>query len=64
MQPPLGDDERVALERALARVELDVDPSPYRSAWRLAAAHEAVDGDLDENGYALSPRSTRGATRA
>lgn len=62
---PLGDDERRALERALeeAGVGVQEQPQPYGSAWRQTAAREAIDGEpLD--GYAPSPRSTRGATRA
>jgi hypothetical protein len=34
------------------------------SAWRRAAARESVENDPMEAGYAPSPRSTRGATRA
>lgn len=34
------------------------------SAWRRAAACESVENDLLRPRYALSPRSTRGATRA
>jgi hypothetical protein len=66
VRPPLPDDARDALERALvdAGEGLDQQPDGYRSAWRRAAALEAVDGEPDEDGYALSPRSTRGATRA
>ena len=33
-------------------------------AWREAALREGVERSEDEPGYALSPRSTRGATRA
>ena len=39
----------------------------YDQAWRRAALHEGVEGDEgveQPGGYALSPRSTRGATRA
>jgi hypothetical protein len=36
----------------------------YDDAWRRAALREAVEGDEPELGYALSPRSTLGATRA
>jgi hypothetical protein len=66
VRPPLPDDARAAVERALADAGEAVEdqPSAYRSAWRRAAALEAVDGVPDEDGYALSPRSTRGATRA
>ena len=36
----------------------------YEDAWRRAALYEGVDGDEPPVGYALLPRSTRGATRA
>jgi hypothetical protein len=40
-------------------------PTGQDSAWRAAALLEAVERDpRDVDGYALSPRSTRGATRA
>jgi hypothetical protein len=66
VRPPLPDEARDALERALVEAgeALEEQPSAYRSAWRRAAALEAVDVEPDEDGYALSPRSTRGATRA
>ena len=82
VRPPLPDEVREALKRALAEAGIGVDEpaEPYRSAWRLVAAQEAVDetldptaalsqlGDLRAEGsetlHALSPRSTRGATRA
>jgi hypothetical protein len=62
--PPLEDGERRAL---LAALEL-TGPSasaydPYRQVWRAAGLRESVD-DEAEVGYAFSPRSTRGATRA
>jgi hypothetical protein len=62
--PPL--DEVVA--RALAA--LLRDPGARASAvsssgaWREAALREGVERSEGEPGYALSPRSTRGATRA
>ena len=66
VRPPLSEDARDALERARAEAgaSLEGQSAAYRSAWRRAAALEAVDGEPDEDGYALSPRSTRGATRA
>ena len=66
VRPPLPDDARDTLARALAEAgeALEQQPVAYRSAWRRAAALESVDGEPDEDGYALSPRSTRGATRA
>jgi hypothetical protein len=51
----------VALEQA------DLGPrgnATYRQEWRLAALLEAALGGEAEVGYAFSPRSTRGATRA
>jgi hypothetical protein len=55
----------VALRAALrqAGIALDERPAAYASAWRRAAAREAVASDRAEP-YARSPRSTRGATRA
>jgi hypothetical protein len=66
VRPPLSADECKALEAALAEAGVSADgpPEAYGSAWRRAAALEAVDGDSDADGYALLPRSTRGATRA
>lgn len=51
----------VALERAGVRVK--ATPAAYASPWRVAALRESAEGEGPE-GYALSPRSTRGATRA
>jgi hypothetical protein len=63
--PPLEDREHRALLRALEQIELGTrTDEPYRHAWRLAALSEAALGDDVEVGYAFSPRSTRGATRA
>jgi hypothetical protein len=66
VRPPLPDDARDALERVLAEAGEALEPKPvaYQSRWRRAAALEAVNGESDEDGYAFSPRSTRGATRA
>ena len=36
----------------------------YADSWRTAALREGVERDEPESGYAPSPRSTRGATRA
>ena len=63
--PPLEESERRALLVALEQA--GVGPpgdEPYRNAWRLAALAETALGDEAESGYAFSPRSTRGATRA
>lgn len=39
-------------------------PAPYGSAWRQAGVAESVDRRPEPTGYARSPRSTLGATRA
>lgn len=63
--PPLEEHERRALLVALERVDVGAcGEGPYRHAWRLAALCEAALDDDAEPGYAFSPRSTRGATRA
>lgn len=64
--PPLPDREREALASALARAGLPLDGShpAYASPWRLAGLREAVSAELPRVAYTLSPRSTRGATRA
>ena len=63
--PPLDDALLAGLEpvlwKALARPE--THPS-YVSAWRRAAARESVGTEPRPRAYALSPRRTRGATRA
>ena len=63
--PPLGEPARRALIEALGRTgtEVEATPSAYGSAWRMAGLREAAGRDEPED-YALSPRSTRGATRA
>ncbi|HXF97344.1 MAG TPA: hypothetical protein VNJ46_01890 [Gaiellaceae bacterium] len=56
---------RIALERAGLR--LDGEPPAYRSPWRLAGLREAVESappPVAAARYTLSPRNTRGATRA
>jgi hypothetical protein len=61
VEPPLGEHEELALQLALGAI-----PLRAREAWSSAAAREAVENDpadVDPR-YALSPRSTRGATRA
>lgn len=64
--PPLPPDEERALAEALGRagVELDGRPAVYGSAWRQAGLAEATGNGDETYGYALLPRSTRGATRA
>ena len=63
--PPLEEAERRALLVALEQVDLGTRAGElYGDAWRHAALCEAALGDDAETGYAFSPRSTRGATRA
>ena len=64
--PPVREPELSALREALARagVPLDGRRETPKSVWRRAAAREAVENEHEPPVYALSPRSTRGATRA
>jgi hypothetical protein len=65
--PSPGPGEAEAVRAALdqAGIADGLVPSARESAWRAAALLEAVERDpRDADGYALSPRSTRGATRA
>ena len=64
--PPLSAAELRALRTALAEagIRLDTEHAAYATPWRRTALGEAVDADSMEAPYALSPRSTRGATRA
>jgi hypothetical protein len=66
VHPPLEEPALAAVRKALvgAGVRLDGKPGIYMSAWRAAAAHEAVQNEPESGRYARSPRSTRGATRA
>ena len=62
--PPLEEREHRALLIALEQVDVGTrGDEPYWYAWRRAALSEALGDDV-EVGYAFSPRSTRGATRA
>jgi hypothetical protein len=63
--PPLGERERQALSEALIRLgtRADAAPAAYASPWRASGLREATETDEPDD-YALSPRSTRGATRA
>jgi hypothetical protein len=65
IDPPLGEPAGRALIEALGRAAAHVDGAPpaYRSAWREAGLREAAEPEEPDD-YALSPRSTRGATRA
>ena len=68
--PALDDAQLDVLRAALLRLRLSLDSTPdgYKSAWRRTAMREVVGDEPDEGdalpGYALSPRKTRGATRA
>ncbi len=65
MTPPLEPREHEALVTALEQENPSLGgDEAYRQAWRLAGLREAALGDEAEVGYAFSPRSTRGATRA
>jgi hypothetical protein len=64
--PSVDEPERRALERALELAGEVARPMPGRGrAWWLAGLHEAVEAfESSGDDYVLSPRSTRGATRA
>jgi hypothetical protein len=66
VHPPVGDAGVDAVREALvrARVPLERRPRAYDSPWRHEAAREAVENEREVEGYARSPRSTRGATSA
>jgi hypothetical protein len=56
-----------ALLDLLAEIGPDDASTAYSAAWRRASLREGVDGEESSGetpGYAFSPRSTRGATRA
>ncbi len=56
--PPVDEELAEALGDLLAEERA---PAPSQPAWQRAALMEGVECD---EGYAFSPRSTRGATRA
>jgi hypothetical protein len=63
--PPLDAAVRRAIFAAFEEAGVHTSGTlAYDDAWRRAALREAVEGDEPELGYALSPRSTLGATRA
>jgi hypothetical protein len=65
VDPPVPDAVREALAVVLReRGVVGSGPESYDDAWRRAGLYEGVDRDGDDSSYALSPRSTRGATRA
>jgi hypothetical protein len=62
VDPPVDGAVREALVEALSH---ETEPyAGYGDPWRLAALEDGVSRAKEEPGYALSPRSTRGATRA
>jgi hypothetical protein len=66
LTPGLAALDEAALRKALATARLRLDPRPEAAvnAWALAALREAVENEPASPRQALSPRSTRGATRA
>jgi hypothetical protein len=67
--PPLGDDELEALQVALVRAGIlpQTRLPANGSEWARSAREEAVESEAEAaepSPYALSPRRTRGATRA
>ncbi len=65
VDPPLEDAVSDVLGDLLQERGLySTGAASYDGAWRRAGLCEGVDRDSDESSYALSPRSTRGATRA
>jgi hypothetical protein len=66
VRPPVSETELLAIRQALETAWPGVDPKgrPKQSAWSATAAREAVGDAPRPECYALSPRSTRGATRA
>ena len=65
VHPPLAELVERALVALLRKARANA-PGHASSggAWRLAALLEGVERSQTESDYALSPRSTRGATRA
>lgn len=66
IQPAPSETGLSAIQDAVVRagIQLNERPAGYSSAWRRAAANEAVEPLPFRSTYVLSPRSTRGATRA
>jgi hypothetical protein len=63
----VNDDERIVLERALKEIAGDavaVEPRAASAWWRAGVLEGDLDGAEAIELYALSPRSTRRATRA
>ena len=66
LTPDLDGLHQAALQRALteAGIGTDARSRPAVSAWMSTALREAVENEPVPARQALSPRSTRGATRA
>jgi hypothetical protein len=63
--PALDDSTERALRSVLGAVRAGTSQAEvYESVWRRAGLTEGVEPDDADPGYAPSPRSTRGATRA
>jgi hypothetical protein len=63
--PPIDESAEVVLREALRRVGLEQSSTVApRAGWWRAGIDEAVERGVPGDDYALSPRSTRGATRA
>jgi hypothetical protein len=63
--PAVATIEQRALLLALERTGVRRPGAPqHERTWWRAGLREAVEGDDHDPGYAFSPRSTRGATRA
>jgi hypothetical protein len=64
--PPVSEPELLVLRRALDEAALwpSMESRATPSGWSRATALEAVDNEPECRRHALSPRSTRGATRA
>jgi hypothetical protein len=66
LKPGVDGLDEAALRKALAVAGIKLDPrrGPALGAWMRAALREAVGNEPVPARQALSPRSTRGATRA
>jgi hypothetical protein len=66
VSPPVPEAQRLAVTHAMeqAGIRLDGRPEAYASAGWHTAAQESVENAPAPVRYVLSPRSTRGATRA
>jgi hypothetical protein len=66
LTPAVDGLDEAAVRKALDATGVRLDPRPDAAvgAWARAALREAVENQPDSARQALSPRSTRGATRA